>query len=832
MLRLSRSLTFGCLVMVGMAWYAASMAAAARAPATQATDSSGQAGSPAGFSAADAQRVLTENCLGCHNQRLKTAGLELDRADVTRPGAAVELWERVVSKTRSGTMPPPGSRRPAPATFNAFMEWLETSLDREAIAHPNPGRVVEHRLNQFEYKNAVQDLLSLDIDARALLPADEADHGFDNIAEVLSMSPTLLERYMFAAQKISRLAVGDATAGPTIETFDIPRSYRQDERMSEDLPLGTRGGLVVQHYFPLDGEYVVRIGLQRHFSNSTIRALKTREQIDVLLDGALVTRFWIGGECNDPKPVDPKCEATGALQRTSEYDRTADEALTFRFSAKAGMHALGAAFVKKSMLTEGSAPTVLPPRHTGSTYEAPRMDMDFVRLSGPYNASGPGDTPSRRRLFVCRPATVAEEEPCARKILGTLSRRAYRRAVTDRDVETLLPFYRAGRKEGHFERGIQEALTRVLVSPQFLFRIERDSSSREAGGPIRISDFELASRLSFFLWSSIPDDELLEVAERGRLKNPQTLDMQVRRMLADRRATALVTNFGGQWLMLRNMKAVDPDARLYPDFDDNLRQDFLRETELFLESQMRGNRPIEELLTADYTFLNERLARFYGIPRVYGTHFREVPLTDPNRAGLLGQGSILTVTSYATRTSPVLRGKYLLDNVLGAPPPPPPPNVPPLVEVHGGQPAASMRARMEAHRSNPVCATCHARMDPLGFALENFDAIGKYRTVDGPSTIDPSGALPDGTKFKTSGEFRQALLTHRNDFVRTFTEKLMTYALGRVVQASDMPVVRAVIRDAAPTNYTWSSLVLGIIKSVPFQMRAAPPPVSTQNQQD
>ena len=718
-------------------------------------------------------------------------------------------------------MPPPGRRRPDTPTLEAFVTWLETALDREAAAHPNPGRPADHRLNQFEYGNAIRDLLALEIDAESLLPADESDHGFDNIAEVLSMSPTLLERYMFAARKISRLAIGDPTIGPAAETFNISRGLRQDERMSEDLPYGTRGGTVVRHYFPLDGEYVVKIRLGRNFSNSKIRAIRTREEIDVLLDGAQVTRFRIGGECVESE--DPHCVGTG-IYRTSPYQLTADEALEVRFPAMAGMHSLGVAFVKKSVLTEGPAPTLLPPRHTSSTYEAPRMDIDYVRLEGPYNATGPGNTPSRRRVFVCHPAGTTDiaEEACATKILATLARRAYRRPVTDADVETLLRFYRTGRSEGNFERGIQEALTRLLVSPQFLFRIERDPANIQVDAVYRISDLELASRLSFFLWSSIPDDQLLDVAVRGKFGDPGVLEAQVRRMLADPRASALAKNFGGQWLFLRNLKAVDPDASAFPDFDDNLREAFQRETELFLESQMREDRPLEELLTANYTFVNERLARFYGIRNVYGAHFRRVPLSDPHRAGLLGHASILTVTSYATRTSPVVRGKYLLDNILGAPPPPPPPNVPLLEESdEAGQPLASMRERMAAHRRNAVCATCHMRMDPLGFALENFDAIGKWRTTDGTSAIDASGVLPDGTTFAGPDQFRQALLMHREEFIHTFTEKLLTYALGRPVQYYDMPPVRTIMRDAASTNYRWSSLILGIVESRPFQMRTA-----------
>ncbi len=814
MFRLSRAIPAVAIVVLAAGYgYAGRLhAAAPQAPGAQAATA-------AAVSATSSRALLNAYCVTCHNEKLKTAGLMLDKADVQRVGAGADTWEKVVQKIRSGAMPPAGARRPDKPTFEGFVTWLERELDREAAAHPNPGRPADHRLNQLEYSNAIRDLLALNIDAGSLLPADESDHGFDNIADVLSISPTLLERYMFAAQKISRLAVGDPKIGPAIETFSISRSLRQDERMHEELPVGTRGGALIRHYFPLDGEYAVKIRLGRNYTDSSIRAIETREQIDVLLDRAPITRFTIGGECVGSK--EPKCSRTTTGYGTPAYELTADDALQIRFAAKAGMHSLGVAFVKKGAMTEGPGATLLPPRHSSSTYAAPRMDMDYVRLEGPFNPTGPGDTPSRRQIFICQPARLSEEESCAKKILTALTRRAYRRPINEADVEPLLPFYRSGRREGNFEAGIQAALGRLLVSPQFLFRMERDPASVEPGGFYRISDLELASRLSFFLWSSIPDDQLLDVAAHGKLKDPKILEAQVRRMLADARATTMVNNFGDQWLFLRNMKAVDPDANAFPDFDDNLREAFRRETELFLESQMREDRPLAELLTANYTFANERLARFYGIRNVYGTHFRRVQ-TDPRRAGLLGHGSILTVTSYATRTSPVLRGKYLLDNILGAPPPPPPPNVPPLPETSARDGAeVSMRERMEAHRQNAICATCHQRMDPLGFALENFDAIGKWRTTEGHAAIDASGVLPDGTKFGGPDEFRTALMAHRDEFVRTFTEKLLTYALGRAVAYYDMPALRAILREAAPSDDRWSSLILGIVKSEPFQMRAA-----------
>ena len=818
MARLSRVASQACIggLLVTLAVSDAAASVEANAAAQQA------AAAPHAASAApdapDAHAFLDAYCLACHNERLRTAGLVLEGRDVAHVGGDAETWEKVARKLRSGAMPPPERRRPDPAALDAFVGWLEGELDREAAAHPKPGRIADHRLNRFEYGNAVRDLLDLEIDAAALLPADESDHGFDNIADVLSMSPTLLGRYLFAARRISQLAVGDPTIGPAVETFDLSRGLRQDDRMHEDLPYGTRGGALVRHYFPLDGDYVVKIRLGRNFTNSRIRAIDTREEIDVLLDGAIVSRFTIGGECVDSD--DAHCARSG-IYRTSPYHLTADDALELRFAASAGMHDLGVTFVRKSVLTEGPAPTLLPPRHTSSTYEAPRMDVDAIRLEGPFDPTGPGDTPSRRRIFVCRPDGATGDEACARRILGGLARRAYRRPASDTDVDTLLAFYRSGREEGGFERGIQEALARLLVSPQFLFRIERDPEGTAAGGVHPIGDLDLASRLSFFLWSSIPDAALLDAASAGTLRRPEVLEAQVRRMLADRRAAALARNFGGQWLHIRNLRAVDPDASAYPDFDDNLRAAFERETELFLESQLRDDRPLEELLTARYTFLNERLARFYGVRNVYGAHFRRVPMPDPNRAGLLGHGSILTVTSYATRTSPVVRGKYLLDNILGAPPPPPPPNVPALEEAAGGEEPASMRELMAAHRRNAACATCHRRMDPLGFALENFDGIGRWRTMDGTTPIDASGALPDGTAFDGPAEFRDALVERRGEFVRTFTEKLLTYALGRPVGPHDMPAVRAVLHAAEPGGYRWSSLILGIVESAPFRMRAA-----------
>jgi hypothetical protein len=772
--------------------------------------------------------------VSCHNERLKTGGLMLDRMLTTlnrdQISEGAETWEKVLGKLRAGAMPPPRMPRPEKAELDAFTSWLEAALDDAAAARPNPGRAPIHRLNRTEYTNAIRDLLALEIDGRSVLPTDESAHGFDNMADVLSMSPGLLERYIIAAQKISRLAIGDPTMRPVIETYKYPLTLVQEERMSEDLPMGTRGGAAIRHYFPSDGEYIIRIRLQRVLNTSVIRGLANREQLDLRLDGALVKRFTVGGECVGSK--EPRCIKPPGLVPASQYEQTADEALDVRLPVKAGRRVIGLAFVRRiAGQRESASPERMPAGHSSFAYDqSVDMGVETVHIEGPMTVDGSGDTPSRRAIFVCRPAGAQDEEACATTILTRLGRRAYRRPVTDRDVQTLLGFYRVGRRERGFETGVQHALERLLVSPEFLYRIEQPPDANKRTRDVyRIPDIELASRLAFFLWSSLPDDDLLDVAGRGRLSNPAVLKAQIQRMLADKRATALVTDFASQWLYVRNMRVVAPDPEAYPEFDGNLREAFQRETELFLDSQLREDRSVVELLTADYTFVNERLARLYGIPNVYGSHFRRVQLNDDRRAGLLGHGSILTVTSYATRTSPVIRGKWLLENILGTPPPPPPANVPPLPENdEPGKPPATVRARLEQHRKNPVCANCHAPMDPLGFALENFNGIGKWRTSDAGAPIDASGSLPDGTTFNGPAEFRRALLQRREAFVHTVTEKLLTYALGRGLQYFDMPAVRQVIRESAP-DYRWSSLILGIAKSVPFQMKTAPAAASASS---
>jgi uncharacterized protein DUF1592/uncharacterized protein DUF1588/uncharacterized protein DUF1587/uncharacterized protein DUF1585/uncharacterized protein DUF1595 len=758
--------------------------------------------------------LLDQYCTRCHNERLKTAGLMLDTLNLDRLSEAPDVWEKVVRKLRTQAMPPAGLPRPDKRTYDTFATWLETELDRAAATTPNPGRPVVHRLNRAEYTNAIRDLLGLDVDGRTLLPADDSAYGFDNVADVLSVSPVLLDRYLSAARKIARLGVGDPLIRPSVETYTVSKYLVQDDRMSEDLPFGSRGGIAIRHNFPLDGEYILRIRLQRTLVEA-VRGLAEPQQLDVRLDHTRIKLFTVGGG-------GPRAAYTGGGSVSSEYERTADAGLEVRFSAKAGMRLVGVAFLKNSAVPDGvrRAPLALSSFGFYIERDTP-MAVASVQISGPYGAKTPEDTPSRRRIFLCRPTSDTNEEACAKTILSTLARRAYRRPTSEADVEKLVTFYKGARIERGFEAGIESALESLLIDPDFLFRTERDPANVAPGTAYRLSDLELASRLSFFLWSSIPDDELLDVAARGQLNDAAVLERQVRRMLADPRSAALVSNFSGQWLYLRNMRRVAPDPEAFPGFDDNLREALQRETELFVESTIRDDRSVVDLLTANYTFVNERLARHYGIPNIYGSHFRRVTFNDDTRGGLLGQGSILMVTSYPARTSPVLRGKWLLENILGAPPPPPPGNVPPLSENgEGGGKPLSMRERMEQHRKDPVCASCHARMDPLGFALENFDAIGRWRaTSEAGTPIDASGVLPDGTKFNGPSDLRKALVSRRVEFVTTVTEKLLTYALGRGVESYDRPAIRTIMRGAASHEYRWSSLVWGIVKSVPFQMR-------------
>ena len=752
--------------------------------------------------AATYRGVLDRYCVACHNTRLRTAELTLDTVDVHDLAADAPVWEKVAGKLRTREMPPPPRPRPAPETYAAFVSWLETGLDRAAAERPNPGRPALHRLNRVEYTNAVRDLLAVEIDGRTLLPADDMAFGFDNIADALAFSPGLLERYLLAARRISRLAIGDPATRPGVESYRVSKSLVQDDRMSEELPFGTRGGLAVRHFFPLDGEYEIAIHL-------TSRPARTsREQLDIRLDGERVALVPLG-EPDGGRPEAGETQGYGG----------ADGPVSVRLRVTAGSRLVGAAFVAITSAPEGVTPAYLP---VGSI-SFRQTGVRSVEIAGPYDVEGVGDSPSRRRIFVCRPGGRQEEPRCARRILRTLARRAFRRPVAADDVQPLLSQFEAGRRAGDFDSGIRRGLERILVDPEFLFRVERDPAHVPPGTAYRLSDLELASRLSFFLWSSIPDDELVALAAAGQLGRPAVLERQVRRMLADDRAASLVENFAAQWLHLRNLRGVTPDVREFPEFDDNLRRAFERETKLFVESQLDRDRSVVELLTADYTFLNERLARHYDIPNVHGSHFRRVSLTGDARRGLLGHGSILTVTSYATRTSPVVRGKWLLENILGAPPPAPPPDVPELEESDGAGTPRSLRARLERHRANAVCASCHARMDPLGFALENFDGIGRWRTRDRGIPIDASGTLPNGATFDGAADLRRLLEARAEEFVTTVTSRLLTYALGRGVEHYDMPTIRAIVREARPDRYRWSSIILGIVESTPFTMRIRRP---------
>ena len=770
------------------------------------------------------QRALLDRyCVTCHNARLRTAGLALDTVDLGDVAGEAEVWEKVVRKLRADVMPPPGRPRPDRAAQTEFVSWLETALNRAAAVHPNPGRPAIHRLNRTEYVNAIRDLLGLEIDGRLLLPGDNADvHGFDNNADILSVSPVLMERYLSAARTISRLVVGRATT-PDFYQHRVHKWMVQKDRMSEDLPFGSRGGTAVPYFFPADGEYEVKIELQRT-GNQHIKGLGTAHQLDVRLDGALIERFTLGGE--EWVRLAPPESYSGNInvgRRWEDYSHNMDRDLTVRVSVKAGRRVVGVSFVGRRWELEGLIVTQPQVGVSLSRNEIPdgNPSVASVTISGPLAVTGPGDdTLPRRKIFVCQPSSRTDEDACAREILSTLARRAYRRPVADGDVQTLMTFYQTGRADGSFDAGIQHALERLLVSPAFVFRIEHDLAPGAAATAVhRISDLELASRLSFFLWSSIPDDVLLDAAERGTLEDPAVLEQQVLRMLADPRSNALVDNFVGQWLVVRNVRDVVPDSGLFPEFDENLREAFQRETELFMESMLREDRSLVDLLDADYTFVNERLARHYGIPNVYGNQFRRVTLRTAERGGLLGHGSILTVTSYPNRTSPVLRGKWLLENFLGTPPPAPPPNIPALSEDNATRAPTSVRERLEEHRRNPACAVCHDRMDPLGFALEHYDAIGAWRTTDARNPIDASARLPDGTALQGPTGLRTFLLSKRGQFVQTVTEKLLTYALGRELEYYDAPVVRQITRAAAADDHRWASVILEIVKSMPFQMR-------------
>ena len=745
---------------------------------------------------ASAHAMLNKYCVLCHSDKLHTGGVSVQNLDPAMAGPSTATWEKVLRKFGTGQMPPPGLPRPKPETAASFTKWVTESLDSAAVAHPNPGHPTIHRLNRAEYSNAVRDLLALDINPGSKLPADDTGYGFDNIGEVLSMSPVLIERYVSVARMVSRAAVGDAALKPEMNEFDLPKDRTASRvRASDDLPFDSTGGMSVDYHFPVDAEYLIKVKMPS-----------------------------LNQEFDGPKPPPQIVEV--------------------RIPVKAGSHRIGATFLAENAVPEAlgtgekrvvvgaNGPTVarLDIRLDGSRLKLADVEhngdhpqLSSVTVGGPYDVKGPGDTASRRKIFVCEPHTPGQEAPCARKIIANLGHRAYRRPFTDADLKPLMAFYESGRKDGSFDSGISMALRAMLVSPDFLFRVEHDPAQSAPGTVHRVSDIELASRLSFFLWSSIPDDELLKVAEQGKLHDPAVLSAQVDRMLTDEKSSAFSTNFTGQWLYLRNLAKVTPDPDLFPQFDPGLAKSFAKETELFFDAIFRENRPVTDLLSANFTYLNQRLAEHYQVPNVYGSQFRRVSLENGERGGLLGQGSILTVTSYPNRTSVVQRGKWVLENLLGSGPPPPPPDIPAL-EAHAKDGRAlTMRQAMEQHRANPTCAGCHSRMDPIGFSLENYDGIGQWRAKDGDNPIDTSGKLPDGTTFNGPGGLKTLLTTkYRDQFVTTFTEKLMTYAMGRGVEYYDEPAVRAVIRDAAAQNTTIPALIHSIVRNPQFQTRRTP----------
>ena len=756
-----------------------------------------------------AEVLIGRYCMDCHDDTINKGGLSLEGIAAKTPASDPLLWEKVLRKIDHQQMPPIGEERPSSAEYQQVVTFLKTELDRAASAAPEPGRTdTFRRLNRTEYQNAIRDLLALQIDATALLPNDEPARGFDNVT-VGNLSPTLLDRYVSAAQKIARLAVGASRKTPGGDTFRVPPDLTQEGHI-EGLPLGTRGGTLIPYTFPQDGEYEIQIRLARD-RNEQVEGLKAPHDIEVLIDGERVAFATV-----KPPGADKNAEAV-------------DQHLKFRVPIKAGPHHVGVAFIKNPSVLIETERQPFVARFNMHRHPRTAPALYQTSITGPFNSSGPGDTPSRRLIFgeTARGGVLVNDEVRARAILAPLLHRAYRRPINDDDLHRLLQFFREGSAEGAgFEAGIESALAAILVAPQFLIRVETDPAGLAPGTVYRISDLEFASRLSFFIWSSLPDNELLEAAGRGDLRQPTVLEQQVRRMLADPRALNLATNFAAQWLHLRGLESVAPDVRRFIDFDDNLRHSMRRETELFFENIMSADRPVTELISADYTFLDERLAKHYGVPHLYGSHFRRVSfagMAERQRGGLLRQGSILTVTSYATRTSPVIRGNWILANLVGAPEPPPPPNVPALDDSHVSA-TLPIRARLAAHREKPVCASCHNLMDPVGFSLENFDAVGRWRMTEEQLPVDAKGGLPDGSKFEGVSGLEQALLARPDLFAATLTEKLLTFALGRGVELSDAPAIRAIVRRAEADDFRFSSLILGLVNSPPFQMRRTPTP--------
>lgn len=774
--------------------------------------------------------TINQYCLACHNDSLSTADVSFQNLDLSEVSNHGALQEKVLSQLRNRRMPPMEMPKPSEAVYNELVSWLESEIDELAATAPNPGRTdTFHRINRAEYANSVRDLLDIDVDVEELLPADDIDaYGFDNMADVLTVSPALMERYLSAARKTARLAIGEEPLGPVSQIYEVPILLNQNDRMSDDLPFGSRGGVAMDHYFPVAGQYDLSLRLHRNYVNY-IRGMGSQHEIEVRLDGKLIQSFAIGGQ--EPDVLQAPASYGGNQfgdREWEEYMLFADSNLRLRFEAEPGPHIVGLSFVRRFTEPEG---VLQPPQSVFAAAINEMRDGDAAieqaQITGPFDAAGPGDTPSRRAIFVCTPASndLSSEEVCATEILSGLANRAYRRPLQQTDIDTLMDFYRIGRGDGQsgFDAGIQLAVERILISPDFLFRVEQDPLNVAPATDYELSDLELASRLSFFLWSSIPDEELLSIAERGELQNPDILEAQTQRMLDDPRSSALVKNFASQWLYLRNLRSLVPDAVEFPEFDENLRNAFRQESELYFESLLRDDRSVLDLLGAGYTYVNERLAEHYGIEGVYGSHFRRVDLEGElaqQRGGILGQGSLLTATSYANRTSPVLRGKWVLTNILGTPPPPPPADVPDLPENGADGQPATIRDRMIQHREDPNCAVCHLPMDPLGLALENFDAVGRWRdTGEANLAIDASGQLPNGTAFYGLNGLRNILLDRSDEFAGTVTEKLFAYAIGRPPEYFDKPTVRMITRSAALDNYSWSSIIMGIVKSAPFRTR-------------
>jgi len=764
---------------------------------------------PAAVSPASHAAVVKTYCVTCHSDRTRSGELSLEHADLADISSHAEMWEKVIRKVRAGMMPPAGMPRPDAATLDAFVTHLETTIDRAAAARPRPGRTALHRLNRAEYANAIRDLLALEIDATALLPPDDESSGFDNIADVLTVSPSLMERYLSASWNISRTALGNVSITPGTVTYRVRPDLSQDQHI-DGMPPGTRGGMKIEHTFPVDGEYVIRLRMWRN-TFDLMRGMEDPHDIEMAMDGTRLTVVTVGGRDDFGRMA----------ENPGTFGADLDRRLTVRLPVTAGTHTIWATTVLKSHAPRDDLIKPFIRTTVDGLDIMGDPSVDRITIEGPYAAAGPGDSASRRKILSCRPASASQETACARQILTSLARQAYRKPVDKATSDVLMDFYARGRKTGgHFDRGIESALQFILASPEFLFRVEPDPPQRSSAAQVyQLDDLRLASRLSFFLWSSLPDDQLIAIAAQGRLKQPAVLEQQVRRMLADRRSKTLIDNFAEQWLHLRNLKNSNPDLSAFPDFDDNLRQAMKEETELFFDSIMREDRSVMDLLNADYTFVNERLARHYGIANIYGSRFRRVQVPDEARRGLLGQASILTVTSYPNRTSPVERGKWILTNLLGVSPQPPPPNIPPLPESGSDGKVVSLRERMERHRANPVCAGCHRAMDPIGFAMENFDGIGRWRAREDGQPIDASGTLFTGAKLDGVNGLRQELARRPDVFVGVLTERMLTYAVGRGLEYYDMPAVRTIVRHARADNYRFSSIVLGVARSVPFQMK-------------